>query len=62
MSELKKIDNSFLWITLAGLLCKKIQMISDYYLKYIETFRCEKSAWNNYVSGTRNYWDLKLNN
>ena len=27
-----------------------------------ETFRCEKSAWNNLVSGTRNYWDFRLNN
>ena len=27
-----------------------------------ETFRHEKSAWNNIVSGTRNYWDSRLNN
>jgi len=27
-----------------------------------ETFRSEKSAWNRFVSGTRNYWDLRLNN
>ena len=29
--QAKKIDNSFLWITYAGLLCKNIQIISDYY-------------------------------
>jgi len=22
-----------------------------------ETFRSEKSAWNRFVSGTRNYWE-----
>jgi len=27
-----------------------------------ETFHREKSAWNRFVSGTRNYWDLRLNN
>ena len=25
-----------------------------------ETFRCEKSAWNNNVSGTREFWDPRL--
>ena len=28
--------------------------------KNTETFRCEKSAWNTIVSGTREFWDLRL--
>ena len=28
--------------------------------KNTETFRCEKSAWNNNISGTREFWDPRL--
>ena len=27
---------------------------------YTETFRCEKCAWNTIISGTREFWDLRL--
>jgi len=40
---------------------KKMTFIFSH-LRRWKTFRCERSTWNNYVSGTRNYWDLRLNN
>ena len=26
----------------------------------IKTFRCEKSAWNSIVSGTREFWNIRF--
>ena len=42
--------------------CKIMKMIffPRFIQTYTETFRCEKCAWNTIISGTREFWDLRL--
>ena len=52
------VDKLLFYIKTARYFSKKNFIYS--HLRKFKTFRCEKSAWNTIVSGTREFWGLRL--